>query len=76
MIDINVDECVTSVEKIVLNSKSFGHSFNNCSILDYILTYSSIKCYKSLPSITTLEAKGRNIIKIHKKDKYLITYLM
>ena len=66
MIDINVDECVTSVEKIVLNSKSFGHSFNNCSILDYILTYSSIKCYKSLPSITTLEAKGRNIIKIHK----------
>ena len=66
MIDINVDECVTSVEKIVLNSKSFTHSFNSCSLLDYILTYSSIKCYKSLPSITTLEAKGRNIIKIHK----------
>ena len=66
MIDINVDECVTSVEKIVLNSKSFSHSFNSCSLLDYILTYSSIKCYKSLPSITTLEAKGRNIIKIHK----------
>ena len=70
MIDINVDECVTSVEKIVLNSKSFGHSFNNCSILDYILTYSSIKCYKSLPSITTLEAKGRNIIKLIKFSKY------
>ena len=68
MIDINVDECVTSVEKIVINSKSFSHTFNinNCSILDYILTYSSIKCYKSLPSITSLEAKGRNIIKIHK----------
>ena len=66
MIDINVDECVTSVEKIVINSKSFGHSFNSCSILDFIISYSSIKCYKSLPSITTLEAKGRNIIKIHK----------
>ena len=66
MIDINVDECVTSVEKIVLNSKSFSHSFNSCSLLDFVITYSSIKCYKSLPSITTLEAKGRNIIKIHK----------
>ena len=66
MIDINLDDFATSVEKIVLNSKSFGHSFNNCSILDYILSYSSIKCYKSLPSITTLEAKGRSIIKIHK----------
>ena len=66
MIEINVDECVTSIEKIVLNTKSFGHSFNNYSLLDFIMTYSSIKCYKSLPSITTLEAKGRNIIKIHK----------
>ena len=66
MIDINVDECVTSVEKIVLNTKSFGHSFNNYSLLDFIMTYSSIKCYKSLPSITTLEVKGRYIIKIHK----------
>ena len=67
MIDINVDECVTSVEKIVINSKSFSHTFTiNSSILDYLLTYSSIKCYKSLPSITSLEAKGRNIIKIHK----------
>ena len=66
MIDINVDECVTSVEKIILNSKSFGHSFNNIPLLDYMETYSSIKCYKSLPSITTLEAKNRYIIKIHK----------
>jgi len=66
MIDINLDDFATSVEKIVLNSKSFGHTFNNYSILDYILSYSSIKCYKSLPSITTLEAKGRSIIKIHK----------
>ena len=65
MIDINVDECVTSVEKIVLNSKSFSHSFNS-PIIDYMETYSLIKCYKSLPSITTLEAKGRYIIKIHK----------
>ena len=64
MIDINVDENATSVEKITINSRSvnFINSNKNSNYNDY----STIKCYKSLPSITTLEAKAINIIKIHK----------
>ena len=64
MIDINVDESATSVEKITINSRSINF-FNNNRSNNYI-NYSTIKCYKSLPSITTLEAKAINIIKIHK----------
>ena len=64
MIDINVDESATSVEKIIINSRSinYGTSNKNSNYNDY----STIKCYKSLPSITTLEAKSIHIIKIHK----------
>ena len=64
MIDINVDENATSVEKITINSRSFNFLNNNKS--NNYNDYSTIKCYKSLPSITTLEAKAINIIKIHK----------
>ena len=64
MIDINVDENATSIEKIIINSRSVN-LFNNAKNANYN-DYSTIKCYKSLPSITTLEAKSINIIKIHK----------
>ena len=64
MIDINVDESATSIEKITINSRSINF-FNNNRSNNYT-DYSTIKCYKSLPSITTLEAKAINIIKIHK----------
>ena len=64
MIDINVDESATSVEKIIINSRSINF-FNNNKNSNYN-NYSTIKCYKSLPSIITLEAKSINIIKIHK----------
>ena len=64
MIDINVDENATSVEKITINSRNINilNSNKNNNYNDF----STIKCYKSLPSITTLEAKSINIIKIHK----------
>ena len=65
MIDINVDESATSIEKIIINSRSVNY-FNNNNKNGNYNDYSTIKCYKSLPSITTLEAKGINIIKIHK----------
>ena len=64
MIDINVDENATSIEKIIINSRSVD-LFNNTKSSNYN-NYSTIKCYKSLPTITTLEAKSINIIKIHK----------
>ena len=66
MIDINLDECTTAVDKIILNTKLFNPSFKTLLASDFIMTYSSIQCYKSLPSITYLEIKGKNIIKIHK----------
>ena len=64
MIDINVDESATSIEKITISSRSLSTIYNNKNI-NYN-DYSTIKCYKNLPSITTLEAKSINIIKIHK----------
>ena len=64
MIDINVDESATSVEKIIINSRSINYSSSNKN--NNYNDYSTIKCYKSLPSITTLEAKSIHIIKIHK----------
>ena len=66
MKDINLDECTTTIDKIILTSKSFNHSFNKNNIYDYNMTYSSIKCFNSLPSITHLEIRGQNLIKIHK----------
>ena len=66
MIDINLDECTTAVDKIILNTKLFNPSFKTLLTSDFIMSYSSIQCYKSLPSITYLEIKGKNIIKIHK----------
>ena len=64
MIDINVDESATSIEKIIINSRSINNLNNNKN--NNYNDYSTIKCYKSLPSITTLEAKSIHIIKIHK----------
>ena len=64
MIDINVDESATSIEKITISSRSLSTIYNNKNF-NYN-DYSTIKCYKNLPSITTLEAKSINIIKIHK----------
>ena len=66
MIDINLDECTTAIDKIVLNAKLFNNSFKAQFIPDAYLPYASIKSYKNLSSITTLEIKGKNIIKIHK----------
>ena len=66
MIDINLEECATTVDKIVVNNKLFNHPNKIRFIPDFIINYSTIKCYKSLPSITTLEIKGRSVIKIHK----------
>ena len=66
MIDINLDECTTSVDKIIMNHKLFNHSFKKHFISENNNTYTTIKCYKSLPSVTSLEIKGRNVIKIHK----------
>ena len=64
MIDINVDESATSIEKITITSRSLSSIYNN-KHFNYN-DYSTIKCYKNLPSITTLEAKSINVIKIHK----------
>ena len=66
MIDINLDECTTSVDKIILNPKFFNHAFKSHYNQDDNTSYATIKCYKSLPSVTLLEIKGKNIIKIHK----------
>lgn len=70
MLDINVDESATSIEKITISSRSLTNLYNNNNNLNKYNTtyndYSTIKCYKNLPSITTLEAKSINIIKIHK----------
>ena len=66
MIDINLEECTTAVDKINLNSKIFNHSLKSRFLSECNITYTIIKCYKSLPSITSLEIKGKNIIKIHK----------
>ena len=70
MLDINVDESATSIEKITISSRSLTNLYNNNNNLKKYNTtyndYSTIKCYKNLPSITTLEAKSINIIKIHK----------
>ncbi len=57
MLDINLDEHITSDKKITINSKIIQLENN---------IYSTIKCYKSLPDIENLEAKSLNIIKIHK----------
>ena len=57
MLDINLDEHKTSDKKITINSKIIQLENN---------IYSTIKCYKSLPDIQTLETKCLNIIKIHK----------
>ena len=66
MIDINLDECTTSVDKIILNPKFFNHDIKSHYNQDDNTSYATIKCYKSLPSVTLLEIKGKNIIKIHK----------
>ena len=66
MIDINLDECITAIDKIVLNSKLLINSFKPQLNPDSFLPYASIKSYKNLSSITSLEVKGKNIIKIHK----------
>ena len=68
MIDINVDESATSVEKITISSRTLNNIYNNSNNNKHINynDFSTIKCYKNLPSITTLEAKSINIIKIHK----------
>ena len=66
MIDINLDEFITAIDKIVLNSKILNNSFKAQFIPDSYLPYASIKSYKNLSSITSLEVKGKNIIKIHK----------
>ena len=66
MIDINLDECTTAIDKIVLNSKICSNSLKTRFIPDSLLPYTSIKSYKNLSSITSLEVKGKNIIKIHK----------
>lgn len=57
MLDINLDEHKTSDKKIIINSKTIQLENN---------VYSTIKCYKSLTDIETLETKCLNIIKIHK----------
>ena len=66
MIDINLDEFITAIDKIVLNSKILNNSFKAQFIPDSYLPYAIIKSYKNLSSITSLEVKGKNIIKIHK----------
>ena len=66
MIDINLDECTTAIDKIILNSKIFNHPFKSNFLQDFNVTYASIKCYKSLPLVTSIEIKGKNVIKIHK----------
>ena len=67
MFDINVDESATSVEKITISSRNLSNMYNNNKNkhINYN-DFSTIKCYKNLPSITTLEAKSINIIKVHK----------
>ena len=74
MIDINVDESATSIEKIIINSRSINF-FNSNKNSNYN-NYSTIKCYKSLPSIITLEAKSINIIKIHKTIFFNLSNLL
>ena len=66
MIYINLDEFITAIDKIVLNSKILNNTFKAQFIPDSYLPYASIKSYKNLSSITSLEVKGKNIIKIHK----------
>ena len=66
MIDINVDESATSIEKITINSRSLNNLYSDSKRHINYNDYSIIKCYKNLPSIITLEAKSINIIKIHK----------
>ena len=66
MIDINLDEYISAIDKIVLNSKLFNHPFKSNFLPDFNVTYASIKCYKGLPLVTSIEIKGKNIIKIHK----------
>ena len=61
MIDINLDECTTAIDKIVLNSKICSNSHKTQFIPDSLLPYTSIKSYKNLSSITSLEVKGKNI---------------
>ena len=56
MIDINVEENKSVLEKIIINSKTVNIQNQ----------FSTIKCYQSLPTITTLETRGVNVIKIHK----------
>ncbi len=56
MIDINIEENKSVLEKIIINSKTINVQNQ----------FSTIKCYQSLPAITTLETRGVNVIKIHK----------
>ena len=58
MIDINLEQHQTNKEKISLNSKNVSFTINN--------SFTSIKCFQSLPTILNLECKELNIIKIHK----------
>ena len=66
MIDIDVYESVTSIEKISISSRNLSYLYNSNNKSINYNDYTTIKCYKNLPSITTLEAKSINIIKIHK----------
>ena len=66
MIDIDVYESVTSIEKISISSRNLSYLYNSNNKNINYNDYTTIKCYKNLPSITTLEAKSINIIKIHK----------
>ena len=72
MIDINVDESATSIEKITINSRSLNNLYSDSKRHINYNDYSTIKCYKNLPSIITLEAKSINIIKIHKTMKNIM----
>ena len=56
MIDITIEENKAVLDKININAKTFNVQNQ----------FSTIKCYQSLTNITNLEAKGVNIIKIHK----------
>ena len=75
MIDINIDECVTSIEKITINSRNVNLNNNNTKSISS-REYSVIKCYKNLPSITTLEAKSIDLIKIHKTIFFNLSNLL
>ena len=44
MIDINVDDSATSVEKITINSKNINNLSNSDLSINFLNNYSVIKC--------------------------------